>query len=575
MNRGVSLLIVVLISSIMVLTVVSMSLIAKRNLQTSQSYFESLQDIYTTEDAFECVRFWLQQDEDAFEPGATTNPQCGPQAQNPSLTFVAGTNYASDANYATSTFTVFTPPGNVEVDVVRDRSDPNGWSGRIWARGYNIGDAAPRRAERLRVYEYDTGAFDFSGVDVMFVIDRSGSIEPRSVADRAAVNPGDPSEWGQLLYAVASSTWSLLEKFPQPRVGYVSTGVTPEDGIGAVGRKANDAGPGMDPNACTWAQSWGCPSGLCCANPDWNWRAPDVPLRELADVSDLLANTATVDRGDDRPKLVNTDPTDTNLSLGLAVAAAELSNGYYADAPDAGASGWISSDFESGAFEYDVADGNGLGFPPKQPAFRYGRDNNDYPNYIIIITDGEPNALIRHNNDSVTCFDSTIPTTQTGGEPGDPLVFYTPGGTGCVAYTQPVGSWIAADETYNGCNDEGWNGLNPSGGDLNNHSPTHHYPANPLGLGIEALGGVGFPTNNGLYPSMCNTTMVADALKNNLDIKIAAVGVGVSGETEQWLRDMVVTQGADGPLYVSANAYTDVPTLFQELSEKIAPSLFR
>jgi len=568
MTRGVSLLIVVLISSIMVLTVVSMSLIAKRNLQTSQSYFESLQDIYTTEDAFECVRFWLQQDEDAFEPGATTNPpQCGPQAQNSSLTFVAGTNYASDANYATSTFTVFTPPGNVEVDVVRDRSDPNGWSGRIWARGYNIGDAAPRRAERLRVYEYDTGAFDFAGVDVMFVIDRSGSIEPRSVADRAAVNPGDPSEWGQMLYAVASSTWSLLEKFPQPRVGYVSTGVTPEDGIGAVGRKANDAGPGMDPNACTWAQSWGCPSGLCCANPDWNWRAPDVPLRELADVSDLLANTATVDRGDDRPNLVNTDPTDTNLSLGLAVAAAELSNGYYADAPDAGASGWTSSDFESGAFEYDVAHGNGPGFPPKQPAFRYGRDNNDYPNYIVIITDGEPNALIRHTGDAVECFNNGVPPSglvDTFGGAGDPIIFETPGGTGCVTYPDFVDPPNQIDGYYH-CNDRGLSAIN--------QTPIAKYPA--VGGGISNPGGTGFPSNSDLYPSMCNTTMVAEALKNNLDIKIAAIGVGVSDETERWLRDMVVTQGADGPLYVGATAYTDVPTLFQELSEKIAPSLFR
>jgi len=74
---------------------------------------------------------------------------------------------------------------------------------------------------------------------------------------------------------------------------------------------------------------------------------------------------------------------------------------------------------------------------------------------------------------------------------------------------------------------------------------------------------------------MCNTTMVADALKNDLGIKIAAVGVGVSDETERWLRDMVVTQGADGPLYVSADAYTDVPTLFQELSEQLRQTLFR
>ncbi len=583
-ERGVSLLIVVLVGSIMVLTAVSIALVSKRALQSSQSYQESLQDAYTTEDAFACVRQWLTRDENAFDDGATV--VCGDDAitQNTTI-FSNATNYRSGGGYSTSTFTVYAPSGNVEVEVVRDLAYSSRFKGLIYARGYNVGETSPRAAERLRVYKYESEGFDFSGVDVMFVIDRSGSIDDSFGG--ADVRPPLGSEvtgteWEQLLLAVATSTRSILDKFPNPRVGYVSFGKTTSD-VGAVVTQAQCVAANVDTApACTTP-------GTCCSSPDFNWRKAEVGLKEKSDIGELLTHTVDTpdDYTDDRPK-ITTSVSDTNLSLGLAVAGAELMGRYYPDTKG-NLSLFMGSTLESGYLEDRVSGNYSLVGLPLQPEIPYtdpvtgnsilirGQDRPDnlYPDYIVIITDGAPNATIRHTTNPVDCVEVPGGTVSETNKKGDTLLFQTPQGTGCVntvndaATTPPVTG-------YYYCNDLS-----------TQPTPVSEYPADPVegSIADPSGDGWGFDTNtfgadDEVYPAMCNATKIAYALKdasmngNNI-IKIAAIGVGVTDETRSWLKNMIVSEVDGEKLYVDANTFDDVPTLFNVLAEKIAPSLFR
>lgn len=583
-ERGVSLLIVVLVGSIMVLTAVSIALVSKRALQSSQSYQESLQDAYTTEDAFACVRQWLTRDANAFDDGATV--VCGDDAitQNTTI-FSNATNYRSGGGYSTSTFTVYAPSGNVEVEVVRDLAYSSRFKGIIYARGYNVGETSPRAAERLRVYKYESEGFDFSGVDVMFVIDRSGSIEDGDGDAAARPTLGSEvagTEWEQLLLAVATSTRSILDKFPNPRVGYVSFGKTTSD-VGAVVTQVQCEAAGVNTAlACATPDT-------CCSSPEFNWRKAEVGLKEKSDIGELLTHTVDTpdDYTDDRPK-ITTSVSDTNLSLGLAVAGAELMGRYYPDTKG-NLSLFNFSQHESGYLEDQVANDWSLSNLPLQPESNYfdpvtrstltiwGQDRPDnlYPDYIVIITDGAPNATIRHTTNPVHCVEVPGGTVSATTKKGDTLLFQTPQGTGCVntvndaATTPPVTG-------YYYCNDRS-----------TQPTPMSAYPADPVegSIADPSGDGWGFDTNtfgadDEVYPAMCNATKIADALKdasrngNNI-IKIAAIGVGVTDETRSWLKNMIVSEVDGEKLYVDADSFDDVPTLFNVLAEKIAPSLFR
>jgi hypothetical protein len=508
-ERGVSLLIVVLIGSILVLTAVSLAGVAKRVTQSSQSYLESIQSAYTTEDVFLCVRQWVVSGPntyDSFELGNTI--WCGDKAKN-EVTF-GGSNYSSAGGFSTSKFVIEHETGAVDVEVIRDQSRPNRFVGRVLLRGYNVGDVSPRKSERFREYELAFGS-DFQGADIMFAIDRSGSIE----GNRDPANP--TGEWKSLLDAVSGVVQSIEGEIPAPHVGFVS-----------FGTDRNDVGLSVTHAECNAVYS---ANPYICTEQDW--RKPEVSMVDVTtDDIDFLLDTATK-----IPK-IDTTPSETNLSLGLAVAGAELMGKYY---PGGDYTLLPGAPLASGGFERIVAVwNNGASSPnfndlPDQLSGGMNRPDADFPNYIILITDGIPNGIIRHTDDLVSCqyADGGASATTIRGD----AVFFQPTsgnpGKGC----------LASDITYYYCNDEGLDGLGIQ------PKPTD-FPE--------------FTSNGDLNQSRCNSFLIAEALKKQ-GIIISVIGVGSDVD------DAFLTMVASTDRYFKVDEYSDIVQLFAEFGEKIIP----
>lgn len=577
-ERGVSLLIVVLVASIIVLTVVSTALIAKRTIQSSQSYTEALQGAYTTEDAFNCVRWWLTNNtpnpEDSFEVGSTI------ECAGNTITITNAMYDLDPGRYSTTTFEIITPPGNVEVEVVRDQSRPTRFVGKVYLHGYNVDEAgAPRRAERLRVYDISFGS-DYQGADVMLAIDRSGSIEPPSTASRGGVTQNDGTEWGDVLEAVVGVTDIIAQEIPISYVGYITFGTDRGD----VGEQVTQAECeeswletlrqlGIVPTAADIANATTfCASNLRFRKPDRSLTDPRWPV-DGGSRNVLIDDSGTPGNVTDDVPLIKNEAKETNMSLGLAIAAMELEGLYY-PGDDGTFAGTTIGD---GAFERHIAEwaDNVVppAFPGAQPTFSglpyqevypdptfpgdtapgWDRDDSLYPDYIVLVTDGQPNGIIRHDvDDTVDCNYAAGGSNTT--EAGD-AIFFRPDGTsnpgeGCLVDTFNVGDPL---DNYAHCNDRG---IDFSGTvdplDYNN-------PPN-----------ISFPSNTYRNPPKCNTFIIAEAIKAR-GIVLTVIGVGDDIDSD-FLQSIASDDGAGGKRYIEIDDYDDLLDVFIEFRELIIPT---
>lgn len=529
-SRGVSLLVVMLVGSVLVLAATSLAGVAKRVLQSSASYQESLQSSYGAEDVFNCVDWWIQNGlhkHDSFDKGMSVI--CVDKTYTFKEDPVGNKEdglYEEDIalNVSTSTFTVKTVNGGIiEVEVVRNLMDTTIFDGKVILHAYNVGDTSPRNAERLRVYTVKQSPF--TGADIVFLIDRSGSID----GNRSSVTTSD--EWGQLLTAVGKAVHLIADELPSPKVSYVT-----------FGTETTDIGKQVLSGECG-----GTPPPTDCAS----YRKPDVSLtlaKKGTVIGDLISSLGT----DYIPMNITTTPSETNLSLGLAIAGSELMGKFYPS----------KDSLAPGAFELRVATWGTVAKVmdplstsptfaslPSQASLE-DRPDNEFPDFIVLITDGQPNGLVRHLSSSpVTCvmpYGDGTPIQKVKGESiffaEDPLV---PVGNGCTITSPPT-------TDYYFCNDRGL-------------SDVTYTPSN-----------FGFDDNNGVNPSKCNAYITAEALKR-MGITIIVIGVGDLDKIDGvFLREKIASKNDDGTArYFHVDNFEDLQDLFDEFTSKVIPTVLR
>ncbi len=526
-SRGVSLLVVMLVGSVMVLAAVSLSTVAKRVLQSSESYQESLQSVAGAEDVFACVEWWINKDVDNFNTGKQI--ECFGEGYH--FLPIGGNKktglYEFDSGFSTSTFTVEknVSGGAIEVEVVRDHGYPSVFMGKVILHAYNIGESTPRNAERLRVYNIRQSPYD--GADIVFLMDRSGSIG----GTRAGT--GSTGDWGSLLRAVGLAVHLVADDMLSPQVSYVTFGTESYT-------TGEPAGPGE------------------CAIPSCvGLRKPDVSLTPV-DPATVVGTLIEMVGLDFIANNVKEDESETNLSLGLAIAGSELMGLLYPSKDSLTLAGEFERLVANWGTVANVENSASLPFNattlPTQSSPQ-DRDDAKYPDYIVLITDGQPNGIVRHLGPStvpslpVTCAHNVFPPVGIIDKgPGD-SIFFAAGGTdtgdGCLV------SFIDSSVTtsYEFCNDAEL--VRP-----NEFSPL-------------------FTTNAGLNPSKCNAYITAEALKRH-GITIIVVGVGsFDPEAEEFMK-AIASEDYDGnERYFPVVNYTELEDLFSEFTTLIIPSVLR
>jgi len=501
-------LMVLLVGTMVMLVSISVGMFALQAVKMSNSRGESIKALYNAEDAFECVRYWIRKDFKNFysDQSESPTPTCNGQ-QFPNTPTSQTITSSIDGSSGTSTFRIWVNTGDhslggVRVSVGRNLSAYSGggsggyFDGYIEVRGYNDDfDNSPKTNERMQRYQYRPSL----GADIMFVVDRSGSID----GTRTGTISG---EWEQLYNALNMAVTDFGTRIPQPQMGIVTFGTDADD------TGVRDSHPS-------------CPSGESCVV------RPDVPLTTASPYP--LGNMLTT-------------VSNTNLSLGLAVAGLELMNEAY----PAGSSAAPPS-FQLGNFEDVVMNGSSWGLP----SLISGRDRLDdvFPDYIIVITDGNPNAIIRDQGSGssagdISCYGYsndvlTDPSPTARNAKGDSLVFHVNNQDfGCIVEDGSVG--------YPYCND----GMD--------------YPTD--------YSDYSFDNNSSPNQARCNATLVADWIKHNNNgvdnegrtgVTIAVIGVGLPDtDTEDWMKGALAS---DPSYYAPAANYGAVTDAILTLLERL------
>ncbi len=496
--RGVSLLIVLLVGSIMLVVAVSVGALALRSVKTSNVRATSLKTQYAAQDAFACVKAQVDRNYRAFTNHLSANPVwCGSSRFN-FITSPGGESYTVSGTKGVSRFTIPNTDGGggVQVQIVRDINVFH-FRGTTTVSAYSGSVDSPRTVQRLQEYFYE----GFIGADIMFVVDRSGSID----GDR--VHPTAGTEWGQLVYALTDSIAWLKTKVPQPQIGVLSFGYEPGE-TGVV---------------------------------DNGHILPDIPLVDKNSNTLPSNNNTNGNPADDDMKAMKTAVSYTNLSLGISIAGAELMGKYY---PYRG-----YGIAPSGAFENLVANGGALSSLESKTS-PVDRNDNEFPDYIIVITDGEPNSIVRQNTDNHPCVNVGVISGDLGFRA---MASTSKSGQGMLFHTSNTGSdvgCLTSDADYYWCDDTG------------NKTPMQSV----------ASGGIGSTDNYAPHQAMCNATHIVRALEAN-NVKVAVIGVGLAqgGVVENWLKDVFVSKDtSNAPLYKRADSYTDLGASIQFILGKLS-----
>jgi len=535
-TRGLSLLVVLVVGSVMLFSAVGLGGYALRSLKSAQTDSDATRALYGAEDALGCVKWYIDQNTTTAFTGAGNIDCPGIPAAVPYTIDVAG-----PPTTVTDPFTL--DIGNsqeVDVVVLRD-TNSNFFDGTIRLRSNSETAGSGRNLERWQEYDYVRRV----GADIMFVVDRSGSIDGARDHD-----PGSSDgEWADLATALVDSIQIIMSLVPGPSVGLVTFGSFPDDSGGADLETGVQAVPGE----CS-ANGLNAGLGEC---DQFNWREPDVKLTDVE--ADLIT------AGGGLVGSVNIGAAHTNLSLGLSIAGAELLGKYYPhgtpNAPEdmrSGAFEKIVHDYDPGSGEYDFDD-----LPDQTgnvPADRKDRDDDDYPDIIVVITDGEPNALQSHITDffeygtanAANTFITSGLTQQYA--TGSTKLFMTLADAGGGTFVAAEG---ASANRYSWCHDR--NAANPA------DDPSSY------------LSTLVAPSDDYPYIAMCNAAIVADKLKTGADfpagedpILIAVVGVGVGALTEEFLEEYIASDDSSGdPLYALASTPSDITSAILDIVSRV------
>ncbi|KKS30517.1 MAG: hypothetical protein UV60_C0012G0025 [Parcubacteria group bacterium GW2011_GWA2_43_11] len=520
-ERGITLLIVLLIGTIMIFTSLAVGQYALRTVTAIRARSDATQTLYTAEQAFACVRYWLNKDYRHFSTIA------GAVCNGVTYNFSTGSDTAADGHnpsYNSTTgigtfripFDAANPTrGGVIVEV--ERTNPLAMQFDGYVRVYSQSDTETNKktSERFQEYKYRV----LYGADIMFVVDRSGSIDDGGNRnDRTLV-----TEWNEMLDAVNESIRLLNRKVPSPYMGLLSFGTDPTN----TGRSVLE---GVE---------------------------PDVNLTDNIDllIDDQGTSGSPSDEADDVPQM-DLSPAATNLSLGIAIAGAELMGKYY---PYNGTppSSVLPFGENSGDFEKIVASGSSnFNSLPDQSPFS-DRNDSEYPDVMVVITDGAPNGIMTHvqnvwNRSIVDSdndfFDAELHTYEIG----EAKIFRTPtvaSGKMIIDEMSDVASGgNPATNEYQFCDDS------------SNKKPNTVFNDDPL-----------IRSNYFPHMAMCNTTLIANRLKAN-GIIILAVYVGSNPTTPEayWLQNEFVSYTDDGdPLFAVITNYSDLQNTLLYLFESL------
>lgn len=521
-EQGISLLIVLLIGTIMLFTSLAVGQYALRTVTAIRARSDATQTLYTAEQAFACVKYWLNKDYRHFSTvhgGATEDPECngvtydftspgsdsapadGHDPSYDSATGIGEFRIPFDASNAAR--------GGVVVEVRRDDPTLTHFDGTVRVYSQSDTEGSSNTSERFQEYRYRV----IYGANIMFVVDRSGSIEDGDDrADRTL-----DTDWNAMLDAVNDSIRLLNRKVPSPFIGLLSFGTDPTD----------------------------------TGNPIANGVEPDVKLTDV--ITDLINEGAPGDE-DDVPEM-RTDYAATNLSLGISIAGAELLGKYYPYTGTPPATPLLGYGENSGDFEAIVA--NGGTFNDLPDASYSGVVG--YPNVMVVVTDGAPNGIMTHVEDtwdwsivdtSNKFFDAK-PHTYTIGEA---KIFRTP--------TQAKGDLIV-DEMGD---------VDTAGGGA---PATREYQFCDDSSGLRPNNVLSNPVHTNTFPhmAMCNATLIADKLKDEEIIIIAVyVGANDASPEAQWLKNHFVSFTNDAPpkpLFAVIENYEDLQETLLYLFESL------
>lgn len=544
-ERGISLLIVLLVGTIMLFTSLAIGQYALRMVTSIRARSEATQTLYTAEQAFECVKYWLNKDYRHFSTigGGLTSECNGATFDFSTLTDSAtdGVNPTYNAGTGIGTFRIpfdSADPTRGGVVVEVERSDPSLQLFDGLVRVYSQSDAetANKTSERFQEYHYRV----LYGADIMFVVDRSGSIDDDDDRTDRTTNPNN--EWNTMLTAVNDSIRLLNVKVPAPLMGIVSFGTNADD----TGQLAAD-----------------------CSGAGCNWREADQKL--TANINDLIDDNGSVgDLTDDFPNM-ELGKAATNLSLGITIAGAELMGKYY---PHTGETDPPLVSFGagkySGEFERIVADNDTFNLLPDQDS-PMDRNDAEFPDVIVVLTDGAPNGIMTHKKLDIYWFHSAITSL---GDP-DPLKFITP-----VSYNYKIGE-VKLFRTDTGGAGELVVDDNTAVliGSPVIPAPCHAYiycndnvtigsqKPNDVFAGSAPLDQNEFP-----HMAMCNTTLIADKFKADEGTIFIVVYVGNDDTTDEalWLREYLASQTTDGdPLFAMINDYSELRDALLYLFEQL------
>jgi hypothetical protein len=503
-EKGISLLVVLLVGSIMFVAAVGVGMLALNALRSSDTRAVSLKTQYAVQDAFACIKRHIDQKHDIFDTGKDESGDfitCNDEE-------IQGFNTDDVDNNRISTFAIAYGDGGIDVSIERDTT-LNHFKGAITLSAFSGTTDNPKTVGRKQKYEYE----GFRGADIMFAIDRSGSIGGLREEGRY------DGEWGQLVSALTNSIAWLKNQVPEPFVGVVSFGFELGEETGVLGSDAPFCEITDPVTGDSWVQD-------CVVYPD-------IRLTSVQDhYEDLPQNNGTPYPSDDSLEGMKTASSNTNISLGLALAGAELMKVYYpyGIAPETpGYSlGQTTGGFET-LVEQDADLSENLTLIPETNSSE--RNDREFPDYIILITDGAPNSFLRTTTDPVSCGNINVAVGGLGyiasrqtDEIGQAILFHVDNDdTGC----------ITSDIYYDLCGD--------SAGGL---KPMTYFSDG---------GGNAYPRQ-----AMCNATRMARALEDE-GVKIAVIGVGVDDTNGDWLENVLASKDAsDLPLYYNAENYLHV-----------------
>lgn len=536
-EEGITLLIVLLIGSIILLTSVATGEYALRMVKSIRARGDATQALYTSEQTFQCVKFWLNKDILNFTNQA--NPSIDPDmdvvCNGYHYNFFAGTDTSTEnASADKPSFTTvgsdlvgrFRIPNNlsgggVVVEVKRGIVSSTHFNGsvNIYSQIGVSGDS--KISERFQKYDYSL----LSGADVVFVVDRSGSINTGNASGaRTPRNAG--SQWDLMLKAVTGSIRTLNQEVPAPYVGLLSFGTNVND--------VGDIIPGI---------------GI----------EPDVPLTKS--LAALVNDMSTPSLDDDMP-IMDVTISATNLSLGIAVAGSELMGKYYPYQGISALQTSVTAGNQTGGFEWLVAEDSDHeatddDFEDELPDKISSNDRNDaeFPDIIVVISDGVPNAIVTHVRpvlpvwywSSVFSNNAFIAPEEHDYLIGESKIFRTdPAGSlyqivDRGGIPSPPLAIVPIANRYNFCNDAGY------------ETPSSYLDA---------------PVANNKWPNyaICNATMIATKLKHDTfaGITFIAILVGSAGTNEaQWFEEQfassyVDTDGSTKYYFANVASFGDV-----------------